>query len=96
MFLNVSICLGTVSIYFIIHEGNNVSFFSLPIALECCEDLSLIDRRPESTAMSTVTNSQHIWMLNGGGHVSAEIKDRTTPGMGFVTGTKYVNQVSFW
>lgn len=45
--------------------------------------------------MSTGGKSQRVWMLNGGRHVSTEIKDNTLPrmaaktlGLGSVIGTK--------
>lgn len=53
--------------------------------------------RCESIAISTVRNSQHIWMLTGGGRVSAEIKGHPTPrmaakmlGLDFVMGTEHI------
>lgn len=114
MFLNVSICLCTASIYLIICERNNVSFFFtyLFLYLDCCEDFSSLDKgatymlllkEKDRTMLSEIFQKeahyhlhrlemwehcheyrkkpQHIWMLNGGGHVSAEIKDNTTPEM---------------
>lgn len=47
MFLNVSLGLGTISISLLVKEI--MYLFSLPISLQCCEDLSLTDKVPQTS-----------------------------------------------
>ena len=49
MFLNVFLGLGTISISLLVKEI--MYLFSLPISLQCCEDLSLTDKVPQTSCL---------------------------------------------